>query len=131
MSKGDDPDIERIIGFDGSENKATKSDSEETSNNSDQPNDNNNDSRCFCGKTLDEYSTSDPNWLCHRCWRIQDDSIWFECGDVPECKNEIKDQCYTLCAECAVLKEDFNPNLNENINQIIINKIESALNIIS
>ena len=88
-------------------------------------------SKCHCGKVLKEHETSLSHWLCHRCWKLQNDSIYYQCGDCPRCDNEIKDKCYQLCTECAFLTQHLFPNPDQNINSIIMNKIESTLDMIS
>ena len=57
-------------------------------------------STCYCGKPLKEHTTELKSWTCHHCWRKQTNSVYFQCGDCPNCDNEVGDRAYDVCAEC-------------------------------
>ena len=82
---------------------------------------------CFCGKTRTEHPTSLKLWLCHQCWKLQTDSVYYQCGDNPKCQNVIGDRCPDVCSECAFVEHDAFPSQSENDQQMIMSTINGAL----
>ena len=82
--------------------------------------------KCYCGKPLKELPIAGKYWLCHRCWLLQTQQTWHQCGDCPGCDNAMGDSCFLVCGDCL-------PNVPEqkpadiDRNELISRKLSSAL----
>ena len=82
---------------------------------------------CFCGKTRTEHQTALKLWLCHQCWKVQTDSIYYQCGDCPNCTNLMGDKCPNVCAQCAFEQHDAFQSAQEIDDRTIFKSFEVAL----
>ncbi len=62
---------------------------------------------------------------------MQTDAVYFQCGDNPQCKNDVGDNCPDICAQCAVLEQDYVPGAVDDVNTFIVDKMNGALDIMS